>query len=269
MKKIAIFLCLICIGYYGWKAFKGWLQVPQQSDQIDTAETKGEVFPSAMQHIVPIGDLSSFLDQERKLVAQRQVQKLLEQQKKEEIELKEKQTSETAPYPIPIIKPEQVEAEITSEQRSVCIKIGPILSKDLPLINRSIEAADLLETVRVESILRPDSYVVFIIPTTTQKGAQALLQQVKKRGYRTAFVVKDGPLLNAVQLGSFDSEVKADIFYKEALNKLKMEDIRQTRLIGLPSDKVNLIFSGINEQQVDKLKNLARKHGQDIENCGS
>lgn len=55
MRTVAILLCLICAGYYGWEAFEGWLVEPQKPVQKSSAQA--EVFPSAMQHIVPIDDL--------------------------------------------------------------------------------------------------------------------------------------------------------------------------------------------------------------------
>lgn len=269
MKNIAIFLCLICVGYYGWDAFDQWIRVPQQSGQIEVTGTKGEVFPSAMQHIVPINDFASFLKKERGLAAQIQAEKILEQERQRELDLKKLEPSTMTTTQIPIAMPEKIGDDLNSASEPICYKIGPILTKDLPSINRSIQVAGLLEAVSVEPVLLPDSYVVFIIPTTTQKGAWALLQQIKKKGYQNAYVIKSGPLLNAVQLGSFTSEAKAQIFYEEALNKLRMTDIRMTRLIGEPSNKVNLIFSAITDKQTAELRRLAQKYGQNLQDCGS
>ncbi len=265
MRTVAILLCLICAGYYGWEAFEGWLVEPQKPVQKSSAQA--EVFPSAMQHIVPIDDLENYVKQER-LAASEEKKALEEKQREaEELAKQEKQLVEAKkaePLPIPIPQP-QKETGITEE--TVCFRMGPLSTKALPSINRSIEKAGLLETVRVESVLSADSYVIFIIPTTTLKGAEALMKQVKKQGYPSARVIESGPLMNAVQLGEFSDPDRAQTFFEEALNKLKMNDIRLTRLIGEPSGKVHLIFSSLSEQQTRALKNVAQKHGQHLYNC--
>ena len=263
MRNFAIILCLICAGYYGWESFEQWLVESDPQVRNGKEAVRSEVFPEAMSNIVPITNLSEHIKQQREQAA------LREQKRQEELrlqkELQEKKDAEQAPKPIPVpvLKPE----EITEESQNICWRIGPVSNKSLPAINRSIESAKLLENVRVEAVLSSDSFIVFIIPTTTKRGAQALANQVRKQGYRSAYVISEGPLLNAVQLGRFSEEAQAQKFFEEAKDRLKMRDLRLTRQIGKPTDKVNLIFTSLSDKQTDTLKGLARRHGQTLREC--
>ena len=263
MRNFAIILCLICAGYYGWESFEQWL-VASEPQIGNTKETvRSEVFPNAMSNIVPVSNLSEYIKQQRNEAALRESER--QEQERLQAELQQKKASENLSKQTfaPLKKPE----ELSEEPLNSCWRIGPIANKSLPAINRSIESAKLLEKVQVEAVLSPDSYVVFIIPTTTQKGAQALATQVRKQGYRNAYVISEGPLLNAVQLGRFSEEEQAQKFFEEAKDRLKMMDLRITQQIGRPTEKVNLIFSSLSDKQTEALKGLARRHGQTLREC--
>ena len=58
-------------------------------------------------------------------------------------------------------------------------------------------------------------------------------------------------------------------FLESAKARLKMNDLRMTRIIGSPTDKVNLIFAALSDEQINALKGLAKKHGQVLSECGS
>ena len=112
-----------------------------------------------------------------------------------------------------------------------------------------------------------DSYVVFTIPATTSKGSRALANQIRRQGYPSAKVVESGPLLNAVELGRFKVEEQAQDYLQSAQQKLKMNDLRLTRMIGSPTNQVNLIFGAVTEQQAAALKKLAAQHKQSLQKC--
>ena len=265
MRNLAIILCLLCAGYYAWDALEDWLAVQDVPTSKSVAAKPSELFPEAMKNIVPVSNLSEYIADKRAYAEREQAQQEQERLQRRQIEemqaaaMEQKNTQ-------PIYKPEIINAD---HDPSYCFVMGPVSSQHLPSINRSVESAKLLEVVRVEAVLSPDRYIVFIIPTTTQKGAQALVNQVRRQGYRSALVITEGPLLNAVQLGSFSHESQAQQFYEEAKNRLKMSDLRMTRLIGTPTNRVNLIFSSLSQEQVKALQNLARKHGQGLRECES
>ena len=248
MRNFAIILCLICAGYYGWESFEQWL-VASEPQIGNTKETvRSEVFPNAMSNIVPVSNLSEYIKQQRNEAALRESER--QEQERLQAELQQKKASENLSKQTfaPLKKPEK----LSEEPLNSCWRIGPIANKSLPAINRSIESAKLLEKVQVEAVLSPDSYVVFIIPTTTQKDA---------------YVISEGPLLNAVQLGRFSEEEQAQKFFEEAKDRLKMRDLRITQQIGRPTEKVNLIFSSLSDKQTEALKGLARRHGQTLREC--
>lgn len=272
MRALAIILCLLCVVIYAWDSFKDWVMDPQEAVIHNTDRVQQEVFPEAMSNIEPIQNLQGYIEQYRKQAQQMSSSAVLEKldQEKEKDLIEESTVQENFDSLSQNLSIEKVESELVlTDQLPVCYKIGPLSRRVLPAINRSIESAKLLEVVRVESVLSADSHVVFIIPTTTQKGAEALADQVRKKGYRSANVIHSGPLLNAVQLGSFSTQEQAQQFLENAKARLKMNDLRMTRIIGSPTDNVNLIFAALSDEQINALKGLAKKHGQVLRECGS
>lgn len=270
MRNFAIILCVICAGIYGWDAFENWLDMSEEASLSSSgvSHKQPEVFPSAMKNIVPIQDVNQYIAREKalseqKLQKQEQLRQALQEQQQKQLEQEKNARSSVPPIPVP----NQNSVELRTEPQSFCFKIGPVSTAKLPSINRSIERAGLLEAVQVESILSADSFVVFIIPTTTQKGAQALAQQMKKRGFQDATVITKGPLLNAVQLGVFSNEEQAQLFFEQAKARLNMSDLRVTRMIGQPTEQVNLIFSSLTESQVQALRRVSSENRQTLQSC--
>ena len=272
MRALAIILCLLCVVIYAWDGLKDWVMEPQEVAGHYTDRAQQEVFPEAMGNIEPVQNLQDYIEQYQKKAQKISAPVVLEKpdQEKEKDLIEDsaaQKNFDSLSQNLPI---EKVGSEVVlTDQLPVCYKMGPLSRRVLPAINRSIESAKLLEVVRVESVLSADSHVVFIIPTTTQKGAAALADQVRKKGYRSASVIHSGPLLNAVQLGSFSTQEQAQQFLESAKARLKMNDLRMTRIIGSPTDKVNLIFAALSDEQINALKGLAKKHGQVLSECGS
>ena len=202
MRAMAIILCLLCVVIYAWDGLKDWVIEPQEVSAHYTDRAQQEVFPEAMGNIEPVQNLQDYIEQYQKKAQKISAPVVLEKpdQEKEKDLIEDsaaQKNFDSLSQNLPI---EKVGSEVVlTDQLPVCYKMGPLSRRVLPAINRSIESAKLLEVVRVESVLSADSHVVFIIPTTTQKGAAALADQVRKKGYRSASVIHSWPLLNAVQ----------------------------------------------------------------------
>ena len=143
-----------------------------------------------------------------------------------------------------------------------CARVGPFAARELAAASKKLRQAKLLDKVLLEDILGPDEYVVFIIPTTTEKGAQALVRQVKARGYRLAVAITDGPLKNATRLGVFKTEEAARNYLEKAKQDLHMDALRMTRMMGLATGNVNMVFRGLTDEEsagVTKFAEASRK----------
>ena len=107
MRNFAILLCLICAGYYGWDAFRDWLELPEESyvanDQTKKAD---EIFPSAMKNITPVKNVQNYIEEQRRNAQQKA--KAIEQQE----QIKQTQEDEAEEKPVetvatlPVIKPQ-------------------------------------------------------------------------------------------------------------------------------------------------------------------
>lgn len=148
-----------------------------------------------------------------------------------------------------------------------CLKIGPVAEKKLSVLNKTLQDEGLLEKFSLEAVLGEDSWVVFIVPSSSRNGALALVSQVKKQGYLRASVIESGPLMNAVSLGEFFDEKKAQEFYQHALKKTKIQGLRLTRMIGQPTNQFFLVFSNLTKEQEALVKRVSERHDQKLTPC--
>ena len=167
-----------------------------------------------------------------------------------------------APEPAPETLPVQ-----TTPATPDCAILGPFTPKQLTAANKVIRRAGLIDKVLLEDILGPDEYVVFIIPTTTFKGAQALVKQVRARGYHHAIAIPDGPLQNATRLNVFKDEASAAAFLEKARKDLHMDAIRMSRMMGLATGNVNMVFRNLTETDRPRLEKAASSLGKKVLSC--
>lgn len=249
MRFLAIFLSMIAVGLYVWPTIES--EFLAESVKRDSVR---EVFPQTMIDIRPVSDVQSVL--EKKSIENPQPVKLQDSQEQPStvVSTDGKSLSED-------LKVEQPEDEL------ICVRLGPVSSKRLPVLNQSLEQQKLLEQVSVEPILGDDHWIVFIIPSGTKKGALAQANQMKRLGYKNAVAITEGPLLNGVSLNTFADEERARDFLQQVQDKTKMQGIRVTRIIGQPTSDVYLIFANISQEQYEKVATIGRHHKQQLQPC--
>lgn len=253
MRFIAVFLSIIAIGLYLWPTVeREFLTEPVKTSSVR------EVFPQTMIDIRPVSDVKSVL--ERKALVE----------KAEQSDTQEQLPQETpATVAASEDKPLSDESKETQQEDSelICVRLGPVSAKRLPVINQSLEQQKLLEHVSVEPILGDDHWIVFIIPSGTKKGALAQANQMKRLGYKNAVAITEGPLLNGVSLNTFSDEQRARTFLQQVQDKTKMQGIRVTRIIGQPTSDVYLIFTNLAQEQYEKVATIGRHHKQQLQPC--
>lgn len=262
MKKIALLLALVCGGLYGWGQYQSMLTDGEKLS-VDKVAPPKEVFPESMKNVISLSQAQKLIEQEKaSQLAAREAARLAAKKEAEQKALEEKKKAEEQ------AKAEQKRLEeLNAQEEKTCVKMGTFTSKQLPTVNKSLKAVNLLEKVQVKPIFGADRFVVFIIPTTTQKGAQALVQQVKAKGYSKAQVITSGPLTNATRLNVFDNEAAALSYMEKAQKALKMKSIRTTRLMGEPTGKVVLVFENITKKEKGQLAKIAQKQKKQLESC--
>ena len=268
MRVVAWVLVLACVALYSFDSFRAWLQ--EDVAPVNEERVAVTVFPEAMKNIRPIDNPDAYIHQ-RQEVARIQAQKVAEAEK---IRLEnERQAALAKAQEKPTLKPlpEAIQAQARAQSKtdfaSICLRTSILSQKALPAINRSLQSAGLLEAFQIESELSADRYVVFIVPSATRKGAEILARQIKKQGFASARVITEGPLHNAVQLGSFNSEQQAQTYLEESAKKLDMTALRVSRIIGKATGRVSLVFANINEKQEQSLRRIAQQHGFKLASC--
>lgn len=262
MKKIAILLALTCGGLYGWGHYQT-LMSEQNNLAAEKVTPPKEVFPQSMKNVAPLSQVQKLIDEQKAAKKAAEEAKRLEEEKlaaQKALEAKKKAEAEA------LAKQKELEKQL-AEQERFCVKAGQFTSKQLPSVNQALKAAKLLEKVQVKPIFGQDRFVVFIIPTTTSKGAQALVTQVKAKGYANAQVITSGPLTNATRLNVFDNEATALSYMEKAKQTLKMKSIRMTRLMGEPTGNVVLVFENVTKKEKGQLQKIAQKHKKQLQDC--
>lgn len=229
-------------------------------DVSDSVGSYQEIFPSSIQEIQPIEDIHTYLSTQTSKV-NRSHQTMVENI--ENVSSVTRETLESAPDTVT----QKLAQDAQASEVGLCLKIGPILEQQLSVFNRALEKEKLLEKVSIETVLDDDQWIVFIVPSSSKKGASALAAQIKKQGYKNATVIDEGPLLNAVRLGIFQDDKQAETFYEQALVKTKIQGLRMTRMIGQPTNRFLLVFSGLTKEEGAVVQLLAKRHNQKLSQC--
>ncbi len=250
MKYLAIVLSMLAVGLYTWPFISAFL-----GEHYESTSSDKEVFPQAMMNIQPVGDV---LDLQKELAQEHPVP--TNDKASERSDTQQNRLFSQVKLPT-----EEKQSELASQ--GICLKIGPVSTSQLPLINQSVEKSNLLERINVEPILGPDHWVVFLIPSHSLIGAQSQAEQMRKNGYKTAKVIETGPLMNGVSLGNFVEEEQAQAFYEQVKNKTQLQGLRVTRMIGEPTNKVFLLFTNLSQEQAKQVQVLGQRHNQKITPC--
>lgn len=268
MRLLAWFLVLACVVLYGFDGLRTWLQV--DSAPANEAQTPITVFPEAMKNIRPIDNPDTYIEQQRQL-AQARAEQIAEDKKRQQEQERLVALAKAQEKPLLKPLPEAIQAQARAQNEAksafICLRTSVLSEKALPAVNRSLQSAGLLEAFQVESELSADRYVVFIVPSATRKGAEVLAAQIKKQGFPSVRVITEGPLHNAVQLGSFSTEERAQAYLDESAKKLDMTALRVSKIIGEATGRVSLVFANINDKQAQSLRRIAKQHGFKLSDC--
>ena len=60
---------------------------------------------------------------------------------------------------------------------------------------------------------------------------------------------------------------RLSFFFEQAKARLNMSDLRVTRMIGQPTEQVNLIFSSLTDSQVQALRRVCSENRQTLQSC--
>ncbi len=266
MRFLALIFSSIAVAFFAWPHIENWIL----DDEITNTDQKAEIFAFTMKNIRPVKNLNTYVIEisEQKKAEMKKHMEARSQAQRDKIRIQ--QTKEIQAINARVEQDMNLNEADKKAQEALdlyCMKVTSVPTSALPAINRTIQKEGLLEYVEVEPILSKDRWVVFIVPVSSSKGAQALMRQVKRQGFGEAKVVTDGPLLNAVVLDTFDEEHEANSFLLEVKNKIKVQAVRVTRLIGEPTENVNLLFSQISKKQTEAVKNIGRYHQKAVSAC--
>ena len=140
---------------------------------------------------------------------------------------------------------------------SYCLKLEAIDLSDLPEVNQQLQRwRPSVQTQIVERYKDP-RFLVYFGPLQTQTALKAFMKQFKQQGYAKAVPVFTGALSGGIVIDSFETEEEALKMHADMPNP--MHGIRIVQQDDIPSDQVDVLVSGINEDQYLILKEVSEK----------
>ncbi|HLP98419.1 MAG TPA: SPOR domain-containing protein [Sideroxyarcus sp.] len=176
------------------------------------------------------------------------------------------QTSAPVPISIPLapLRPTSAQSASPSADKPAaghsadCIEWGEFSGKDLLRAQQSLAMLKLGEDLSQRTVEQNHAYWVYIPPLKKRSDVERKIAQLKQRGVKDYFVVKDDKeWQNAISLGLFKSKEAA----QNHLAVLRTQDVRSAR-IGERSSKLKFTVFIVKEPDsgtADKLKALHKE----------
>ena len=113
----------------------------------------------------------------------------------------------------------------------------------------------------------PDRWIVYLGPYSNDIAVRAFVRQFRQQGYKNVRPILSGALSYGVEIETFETQELAQAW----INGKKAPDVkglRVTNRLGEPSDKVDLVFRDLTEEQRQSLFAIwPRWQGTEIQNC--
>lgn len=155
------------------------------------------------------------------------------------------------------MKRDMAKAKIVAQQTAVsgnCIEVGPFNLADAQrfkkqIVSISLEKNDITSIPVYEEI----AYMVFIPPSANAKAAQERIEELKKKGIKSYYLIKDQNKLKwAISLGVFKNRDSAGS-YAEEIKKSGLNDIQIAPRYSNKVTKLTFQLYNLNEEQLRAL----------------
>ena len=148
-----------------------------------------------------------------------------------------------------------------------CFVWGPFDGRQLTSVQSTLKNRGLLHKAEISDGFLPDRWIVYLGPYSNDIAVRAFVKQFRQQGYKNVRPILSGALSYGVEIETFETQDLAQAW----INGKKAPDVkglRVTNRLGEPSDKVDLVFRDLTEEQRQSLFAIwPRWQGTEIQNC--
>ena len=148
-----------------------------------------------------------------------------------------------------------------------CFVWGPFEGRQMIAVQSTLKQRGLLQKAEISDRFLPDRWIVYLGPYSNDIAVRAFVKQFRQQGYKNVRPILSGALSYGVEIETFESKEQAQAW----INDKKAPDVkglRVTNRLGEPSDKVDLVFRNLTEDQRQALFAIWKRwQGTEIQNC--
>lgn len=148
-----------------------------------------------------------------------------------------------------------------------CFVWGPFEGRQMIAVQSTLKQRGLLQKAEISDRFLPDRWIVYLGPYSNDIAVRAFVKQFRQQGYKNVRPILSGALSYGVEIETFESKERAQAW----INDKKAPDVkglRVTNRLGEPSDKVDLVFRNLTEDQRQALFAIWKRwQGTEIQNC--
>lgn len=149
-----------------------------------------------------------------------------------------------------------------------CFVWGAFDTKSLSSVNTVLVSSKLMPYAQMVDRFEPDRWIVYLGRFNNETAVRAFMKQFRQQGFSSVRPILQGNLAYGVELAAFESRRQAEDY----LNSPKIPDVQGLRVVnrlGDPSDKVDIVFQGLDDNARDRLfREWKKRPGTTLENCG-
>ena len=148
-----------------------------------------------------------------------------------------------------------------------CFVWGPFEGRQMIAVQSTLKQRGLLQKAEISDRFLPDRWIVYLGPYSNDIAVRAFVKQFRQQGYKNVRPILSGALSYGVEIETFESREQAQAWIKDK-KAPDVKGLRVTNRLGEPSDKVDLVFRNLTEDQRQALFAIWKRwQGTEIQNC--
>lgn len=149
-----------------------------------------------------------------------------------------------------------------------CFVWGPFNERELVGVQPVINSAGLMPYMQIVDRYLPDRWIVYLGRFNNETAVRAFMKQFRQQGFTSVRPILRGDLSFGVEIAAFDSQKEAQA-YLESPKAPAVQGLRVTNRLGEPSDEVDIVFQGLDDQKRVRLfREWKKRPSKELKNCG-
>ena len=148
-----------------------------------------------------------------------------------------------------------------------CFVWGPFDSSELRAVQPFLDRTGLMQRAEIVDRYLPDKWIVYLGRYDNDVAVKAFIKQFQQQGFKSVRPILRGNLAYGVEVAAFENRGEAEA-YLASSKAPDMQGLRVTNRLGDPSDKVDIVFNGLSEDERRVLfKAWKSRSGTQLQSC--